>query len=230
VRLRYKSQSRSPCTGRGRRRENEWPAIAPLPLPIIDGCLRRIFRWRVPPNWSASDWRNEMRAEAACAAWQSAHDYDPSFGVPFSAFAYQRVLTNTLTRYRQEWAYALRLGPEHDPENSDSRQLDSAASAVFDDWPRHALARLSKPDLWLIEQLFLRDRTEADIATQIGITQQAVNKRKWMILLRLRRCMSGTSRHGGVFSPTSTAGTHDSPNLGLSGGQKKINLLSCKST
>ena len=116
------SQSRNPCTGKGRRGGHEWAAIGPLPLPVSDSCLRRIFRWRVPPNWSVSDWRNEMRAEAACAAWQAVCDYDPSLGVPFSAFAHQRVLTGTLTRCRQEWAYALRLAPEYDPESSDSRR------------------------------------------------------------------------------------------------------------
>jgi hypothetical protein len=164
----------------------------PLPLPVSDTCLRRIFRWRVPPNWSVSDWRNEMRAEAACAAWQAVCDYDPSLGVPFGAFAHQRVLTGTLTRCRQEWAYALRLAPEYDPESSDSRGLDSAVSAVFDAWPGHALARLSKSDLWLVEQLFLRDRTEADIATQIGITQQATSKRKRAIVMRLKRYIDRT--------------------------------------
>lgn len=133
-----------------------------------------------------------MRAEAACAAWQAVCVYDASLGVPFSAFARQRVLTSTLTRYRQEWAYALRLAQEHDPEDSDSRLLDSSASAVFDDWPRHALGRLSKPDLWLVGQLFLRGRTEADIATQIGITQQAVNKRKRAIILQLKRYIDST--------------------------------------
>jgi DNA-directed RNA polymerase specialized sigma subunit len=141
-----------------------------------------------------------MRAEAACAAWQAVCDYDPSLGVPFSAFAYQRVLTRTLTRYRQEWAYALRSEQEQNPEGSDNRALDCSASAVLDAWPRHALARLSKPDLWLIEQLFLKDRTEADIATQIGITQQAANKRKQIILLRLRACMTGASYHKEILS------------------------------
>ena len=134
-----------------------------------------------------------MRAEAACAAWQAVGDYDPSLGVPFSAFVRQRVLADTLTRYRQEWAYALRLAQKHDPKDFDTRTLDSTASALFDAWPSHALARLSKPDLWLIEQLFVRDRNEADIAIQIGITQQAVNKRKRMILVRLRGYMTATS-------------------------------------
>ena len=134
-----------------------------------------------------------MRAEAACAAWQAGGDYEPSLGVPFSAFVHQRVLTNTLTRYRHEWAYASRSAQEYDPEGFDNRLFDYTASAVFYDWPGHALARLSKSELWLIGQLFLKDRTEAEIATQIGITQQAVNKRKSMILLRLRGYMTKTS-------------------------------------
>src|SRR5499426_103486 len=90
------------------------------PLSLIGSCLKRIFRWRVPPNWSISDWRNEMRAEAACAAWQATCDYDQSLNVPLSIFARQTVLTSTLTRYRQEWAYALRTAQEHDPERSNS--------------------------------------------------------------------------------------------------------------
>jgi hypothetical protein len=162
------------------------------PLPLMGSCLKRIFRWRVPPNWSISDWRNEMRAEAACAAWQAVCDYDPSLSVPFGAFARSQVLTSTLTRYRQEWAYAFRSVHEHDPESSDSKLLPSTTSEVFDDWPEHALARLSKPDLWLLEQLFLRDRTEADVATQIGITQPAISKRKRAIVMRLRRYIDRT--------------------------------------
>ena len=206
---RYKSQSRDPCTGKGPREGHEWAAIDPLPVTVLDNCLRRISRWRVPPNWSISDWRSEMRAEAAYAAWLAVCDYNPSLGVPFSAFVHQRVLATTLTHYRREWAYALRSAHEYDLAGSASRPLDSTTSDVFDDWPGHAPVRLSKLDLWLMEQLFLRDRTEANIATQIGITQQAVNKRKWMLLLRLRRYIAETSsEQRGVFSPLSKVGTH----------------------
>jgi DNA-directed RNA polymerase specialized sigma subunit len=162
------------------------------PLPLIGSCLKRIFRWRVPPNWSISDWRTEMRAEAACAAWQAVCDYDQSLNVPFSVFARQRVLTSTLTRYRQEWAYAFRSAQEHDPNSSNSKLLDSTATEAFNDWPGSALAHLSKSDLWLAEQLFLKDRTEADIATQIGITQPAISKRKRAIVSQLRRYIDRT--------------------------------------
>jgi hypothetical protein len=207
VRLRRKSQSRDPCNGNRQRGGHDYAAIRPLSLLGLDSCLRRIFRWRVPPNWSIFDWHNEMRAEAACAAWQAVCHYDPSLNVPFSAFARQRVLTSTLTRYRQEWAYALRLAQETDPEDLDSGLLGSTAPTVFDDWPRHALARLSKRDLWLLEQLFLRGSNEADIATQIGITQQAVNKRKWRIVHRLHQYMVGVSSpHRGVVSARNGSG------------------------
>jgi hypothetical protein len=42
----------------------------PLRLSVSDNCLRRIFRWRVPPNWSVSDWRNENagRSSMRCLA------------------------------------------------------------------------------------------------------------------------------------------------------------------
>jgi DNA-directed RNA polymerase specialized sigma subunit len=169
---------------------------------LLHSCLSRVFRWRAPPNWSISEWRNEIQAEAACAGWQAVSDYDRARGVPFSAFARQRVLTQTLTRFRQEWAYALRCAQEQEPANSYSTQLDPATSAVFDDWARQALAHLSKPDLWLLGQLFFRDRTEAEIAKQIGITQQGVNKRKRLILNNLRQFMPReSSGHEGVLSP-----------------------------
>jgi DNA-directed RNA polymerase specialized sigma24 family protein len=191
-----KRQLRIFCTGKRRKEKPEGAVAGPQSLPIVDSSLRRIFKWRVPPNWSISEWRNEMRAEAACAVWQAVCDYDPSLGVPFDAFAYQRVLTKTFTRYRQEWTYALRLAQEDKPEEVDTRMLDSPVSTLPADWPRSALATLTKSDRWLVEELFLRGRTEATIATEAGITQQAVNKRKSMILLRLRGYMTGTSsRH-----------------------------------
>ena len=88
--------------------------------------------------------------------------------------------------------YALRSAHEHDLAGSASRPLDSTTSDVFDDWPGHAPVRLSKLDLWLMEQLFLRDRTEADVAAQIGITQPAISKRKRAVAIQLRRYIDRT--------------------------------------
>ena len=48
-----------------------------------------------------------------------------------------------------------------------------------------ALASLAEPDRRLIEQLYWEDQTEAEVAQQLAITQQAVSKRKRAILTRL---------------------------------------------
>jgi DNA-directed RNA polymerase specialized sigma subunit len=156
----------------------------------LQSSLHRICRWRVPPNWSISEWRREMHAEAACAACHAAKDYDPSLGVPLEAYARQRVLSTTFTRYRREWAYASRIVKEFDPERSDSKVSEPSACTVFDEWPRCTLAQLSECDLWLVRQLFLTDRSEADVARQIGVSQQAINKRKKIIIQRMKSRIS----------------------------------------
>jgi DNA-directed RNA polymerase specialized sigma subunit len=163
-----------------------------LALQTLSSSLHRIFRWRVPPNWSVSDWREEIRAEAACAACHAAQDYNASLGVPFGAYARQRVLARTLTRYRQEWAYALRMAQELKPEVSDEKMSASIAPALLDQWPRCTLDRLSKSDLWLVGQLFLRERSESDIAKEMGVSQQAISKRKRTIIRRIKTEMRKT--------------------------------------
>jgi hypothetical protein len=52
----------------------------------------------------------------------------------------------------------------------------------------------------------LGDRTEADIATQIGITQQAISKRKRAIVLQLRRYVDRTLTRSGKLDNTFSKG------------------------
>lgn len=79
---------------------------------VLESCLRRIRTWCPPPNCSAHDWMEEMGVQARAAACQALRDYDTVRGVPLPAFVHQRVLAGALTRYRQEWAFALRCVPE----------------------------------------------------------------------------------------------------------------------
>ena len=51
---------------------------------------------------------------------------------------------------------------------------------------------LPEPDRNLIECLFWEDRTEREIAGRLGITQQAVSKRKHRILDELRETLTQT--------------------------------------
>jgi DNA-directed RNA polymerase specialized sigma subunit len=127
-----------------------------------------------------------MRAVASSAAWEAECQYDSSRGVPFSGFARQRVLSSALTRYRQEWSYALRSAVESDIEGRDKvdghEHLDVIVLSI-----RVALDHLPLSEAWLIRQLFWNERSEMDLARHAGITQQAISKRKQVILSSLRQ-------------------------------------------
>ncbi len=151
---------------------------------VLDRCLRRIRTWRVPPNCSYQDWMEEMRAQGAAAAWQAVCEFDPDRGVPLSAFLHRRVLTSLLTRYRQDWSYALHCVEWNEAlascEDSDPL-LEAAHSDLY-----AALALLRERDRRLVTHLFWRQYTEAEIAQSSHISQQAISKRKRVVLKTLR--------------------------------------------
>jgi RNA polymerase sigma factor (sigma-70 family) len=153
-----------------------------------DNCLRRIRRWRTPPNYSAVDWIEEIKALCSAAAWQGVCEFDPKRGVPLSAFVYQRVMARALARYRQEWAYGARFPCEG---NKAALQTSEAATVLTrsDDALCAALSRLGEADRSLLKQLFWEESTEADLAEEMGLSQQAVNKRKQAALRNLRRAL-----------------------------------------
>jgi hypothetical protein len=152
-------------------------------MAIWDGCLRRIRGWRVPPHWSASDWFEEMQAQGAAAALQAIRDYDAARGVALGTFVRWRIMSGALTRYRQEWAYALHCGGA---EPCDSFAEAAPPSAAIQESVCRDLARLPGPDRWLIERLFWDGCTEAAVASALGVSQPAVSKRKRAILDELR--------------------------------------------
>jgi RNA polymerase sporulation-specific sigma factor len=178
----------------------DWSALAPSYSMVdqkrvrkaLHACCRRICSWRVPPNWSATQWFQEIIADALCAACEAERDYDPSRGVPFCGFLYQRVLARALTRYRQEWRFASRFELAAGNTDSEGRLNPSSSVMVPDsrqlnDGELHcALAALPDIDRSIIEQIFWHERTEAELAQTIGISQPAVNKRKRLALLKLR--------------------------------------------
>jgi DNA-directed RNA polymerase specialized sigma24 family protein len=144
----------------------------------------------VPPNWTSTEWKEEIRAESFCAFWRACHDFEPSRHVPFDAFAWQRVLAAALTRYRQEWTFALHCeggdlvgdGLHGGPNPFD----DSECLHVI----REALAHLSSSQTTLINALFWDGDTEAAIANRLAMTQQAVSKRKRAALRDLRKLLT----------------------------------------
>lgn len=158
---------------------------------MLHGPLRRVYAWRVPPHWSKRDWFEEMRALGVTAAWEAWRDYDPSRGVPLSAFIYLRVVAGALTRYRQEWGYALHCLRPADGEKREhvSTTGDSSCHPMGLELLRCALAQLSDSGQRLVEQLFWQGDTETEVARRLGISHQAVSKRKRVLLRDLRECL-----------------------------------------
>jgi RNA polymerase sigma factor (sigma-70 family) len=165
---------------------------------LLNGCFKRIFGWRVPPNWSEVDWREEIRAHVLAAVCEAICDFDSSRRVPLAAFVYQRAIARVYTRFRQEWAYGLRCISVPDGFVADGGHLllpgqsrvqyvestvepNSAYQAL-----REALGSLSEPDHQLIMQLFWKGKTEAFVAEALGISRQAVSKRKRAVIQKLR--------------------------------------------
>src|SRR5205809_8003929 len=69
----------------------------------VQSGFKRIRSWRVPPNWSRSDWFEELAAVGTAAAWQALCDFDPDRGVPLAGFGYSRIMSRCLALYRKEW-------------------------------------------------------------------------------------------------------------------------------
>ena len=183
-------------------------ALSPVPPPLelelpmawlqpLKTCLRRICSWQVPFNWSVPDWFDEMRSVAKLAAVEAAGIFDPDRGVRFDTFVQSRVLARTLTFYRREQTFSRRhVDGVSLPEEQETLVPDQLPFApdITDHYVgmtlREALALLPDACGWLLEELYLRERTVAEVARHLGISQRGVNKRKRAALHRLRRCLA----------------------------------------
>jgi RNA polymerase sigma factor (sigma-70 family) len=151
-------------------------------------CVRRIRKWRVPPHWSERDWQDEIRAEVMSAVTHASREYDPGRSVPLCAFLHMRIMHSVLARYRREWTYAIHRSLEAAVDDYEAVESgDYPSRAAIGGLLRDALAQLPSSDASLIEGLFWEGKSEARVAQSLGISQQAVNKRKHNILNNLER-------------------------------------------
>lgn len=199
---------------RGRRSDavesTRWweAACATANLPVLMRCFQRIRAWRLPPNWSAIDWLEEVKEVLIVATVEAETDFDSARGTSFGAFLYHRAMSRVLTRYRQEWNYGTRFQSEcagsraceEDPDplechSPGGRRLAEEASCQPDleaplEELAEALAALSEPHRRLIELLFWEERAERQIAEEFGVSQPAISQRKHAILRVLQRRMA----------------------------------------
>jgi hypothetical protein len=182
----------------GARGESRDRAADPPEWVVILGCLRRIRGWRVPPHWSSRDWNEEIRAEAVAAALQAMRDFDQGRGIPREMFLRRRVMSAALNRYRREWSFAISRASEtmRDCRGSGTIGAPGLPSRdVLGGFLQEALRRLPRVDAWLIEGLFWDGKSEAKLAESLGISQQAVNKRKRSIFKTLHRLIDSLAKN-----------------------------------
>ncbi len=165
--------------------------------------MRQARAWRVPPRWSAYDWFDELQAEGAAAAIQAERDYDPGRGVPLSEYIRLCVRHRMLKCCHKEWSYALRWVCI--PELPEYSIEDVPCSPSESDDLQVALARLIESDRWLIDRLYWRGETEFEVGLSLGISQQAISKKKRSILCQLRRLLNlmESTASGGETPPGS---------------------------
>jgi RNA polymerase sigma factor (sigma-70 family) len=162
----------------------DWPRI-------WGACRRRIRSWPSPPRWTASDWREEIDAEGIAAACKAIRQYDPGRGTSIGSFVYHRILTGALARYRQEWSYARRCSSSPLSRDAIPEADETATLAEDSEHLRRSMSLLVDDDRRLLERLFWEGSTEVEVAGSMGISQQAVSKRKLKILAELRRRFGG---------------------------------------
>lgn len=151
---------------------------------IVRNCLARIDRWRTPRRWSPSDWLEEIQATAFAATWDAICLYDKSRGVTLNAYMRLHIIKTCYGRYRKKWNYALNTCEEASVDDSfignPYRVLDETV------WLEEAVGRLTEGDALLVRDLYWNGRSESEVARDLGVTQQAINKKKQRILETLR--------------------------------------------
>lgn len=148
-------------------------------------CWSRIRAWRVPPRWSPGEWWDEARAQGVLAACEAQRSYEPGRLVPLDAYLYRRVVESVWTRYRQEWSYGRRCRPDAAlPDRPDA--ASSRPDPELLDRLAATLGNLPEPERWFLRRLFWDGRTEEELASELGVSRQAVNKRKQRLLRHLR--------------------------------------------
>lgn len=168
----------------------------------LQAALRRARKWRRPPHWDRSEWHKELDALAQASAFEASLRFDEQKDVPFEAFLFQQVLTALRDFHRKEWVYfhlhyghllVTFEGGEREGEAcfEGAVRMEGEKQEWRRFWVRWGMERLGERERWVLLKVYWEGWTEEEIAQELGISQQAVNKIKQKALQKLREWLKG---------------------------------------
>jgi RNA polymerase sigma factor (sigma-70 family) len=179
--------------------------LSPKVQKAVQVALHQARQWRCPIHWDGKEWQKELDAIAQAAAFEACFYFDEQRGITLEIFVFWQVLTALRDFHRREWAYfAFHCG--HLTKASDEGEVgegnesaevceEVATEGLEREWRRclicWALERLSERERQVMKRLYWDERTEAEIAHELGISQQAVSKIKRKAIQKLRELLEG---------------------------------------
>jgi RNA polymerase sigma factor (sigma-70 family) len=171
----------------------------------LQAALRKARKWRRPPHWDGNEWHKELDAIARAAAFEACCYFDEQQSITLETLVFWQVLTVLRDFHRREWAYfafhcghLTKVSDEGEAgEGDESAEVceEVATEGLEQEWRRYlifwALERLSERERQVMKRLYWDGRTEAEIAHELGISQQAVSKIKRKAIQKLRELLEG---------------------------------------
>jgi RNA polymerase sigma factor (sigma-70 family) len=164
---------------------------------VAAAYARRHYR---PPAYSADYWGQESLQIAALAVWRAAEHYTPQHGVSRELYAYlcaRRALYKEYERlcqlYERETPFPTDPETGAEIEVEDRTACDAVASLLCWDALARALERLEATDLWLVEQVWMLERSQLAVARELGVSQPTLSRRLERIRKQLRAWLEETT-------------------------------------
>ena len=179
--------------------------LSPKVQKAVQVALHQARQWRRPPHWDGYEWQKELDAIAQAATFEACFYFDEQRGMTLETFVFWQVLTALRDFHRREWAY-FAFHCEHLTKASDEGEVgegnESAevcegvvTKGLEQEWRRYlicwALERLSERERQVLERLYWDGYTEAEVAKELVISQQAVSKIKRKAIQKLRELLEG---------------------------------------
>lgn len=153
-----------------------------------------------PCHYPQEDWYTECLHEGWCAAEAATHTYDPTRGSLYT-YIRQAVHNRLISYLNWESGWSKRhvsinsLGENRD--SGGSKWIDSLAGeflSLMEEMSdrldvQEALSHLSEEECWLIRQVWIAKRPQAEVARQLEISQPAISKRLKSIAQKLHRLL-----------------------------------------